>query len=294
VRTLNRRGFTLIELLIALVIGAVVGAATARVIRGTQRATQAGMERVGLQQTLRAGATYITNILRELDAADGDIGVANATQLQFRSMRWASPLCATPAAGAGSSVVLQIDPSSIYGIRTPDSVEDSILIFADADASTRGDDTWLVGAVTALGTGVCSNGSSSTSLTVGITAGSGGQAAALGGNVTAGAPVRGFQMEELSFIQGVGGRWWVGQRTANRSGSWTAVQELVGPLATGGFALSYFDSTGTATATLTDIASVGIILRAESSNRVRTQASNIDFARDSLVTRVALRNNPRF
>jgi hypothetical protein len=69
---------------------------------------------------------------------------------------------------------------------------------------------------------------------------------------------------------------------------------LVGPLAVGGLSLQYFDSTGAVTGTLANIASIGMALRAESSNRVRTQSANIDFARDSLISRVALRNNPRF
>ena len=292
-RALNRSGFTLIELLIALVIGAVVGTATIRVIVGTQRTTQAGMERVGVQQTLRSGVGYVTNIVRELNAEDGDISVATATQLRFRSMRWASPSCAAPAAGAGTSVVFLVDASSVYGMRTPDAVEDSVFVFAETDNATRSDDVWLVGAVTAVGTGTCASGSNALSVTVEITAASGGQTAALN-DVTAGAPLRGFQQEELSLFQGADSRWWMGQRTANRTGTWSTVQELVGPLTVGGLALQYFDSTGTATATLTDIASIGMTLRAESSSRVRTQAANIDFARDSLISRVALRNNPRF
>lgn len=291
-RALNRSGFTLIELLIALVIGAVVGTATVRVLVGTQRTTEAGMERVGVQQTLRAGVGYMTSVLRELDAADGDIGVATATRLQFRSMRWASPLCAAPAIAGASSAFLLIDANVVYGLRPPDAAEDSLLIFAEADPSSRGDDGWLVGEVISTAAANCPSGSPATVLGVRITAASGGIAALAG--VTAGAPLRGFQWEELSLIQGADTRWWMAQRTSNRTTGWGTIQPLVGPLAAGGLGFQYFDSTGTATGTLTDIASVGIFLRAESSQRVRTQSTNIDFARDSLITRVALRNNPRF
>jgi prepilin-type N-terminal cleavage/methylation domain-containing protein len=291
-RTLKRSGFTLIELLIALVIGAVVGTATIRVIVGTQRTTEAGMEKVGVQQTLRAGIGYMTNVMRELNAADGDIGLANATTLRFRSMRWASPLCAAPAIAGASSAFLLIDANSIYGLRAPDAAEDSLLIFAEADPSRRSDDSWLVGEVIATASANCPSGGPATVLSVRITAASGGIAAIAG--VTAGAPIRGFQWEELSLFQGADSRWWMGQRTANRTGTWTPVQALVGPLAVGGLSLQYFDSTGAVTGTLANIASIGMSLRAESTNRVRTQATNIDFARDSLISRVALRNNPRF
>ncbi len=291
-RALNRSGFTLIELLIALVIGAIVGTATVRVIVGTQRTTEAGMERVGLQQTLRAGVGYMTSVLRELDAEDGDIGVATATRLQFRSMRWASPLCAAPAIAGASSAFLLIDASAVYGLRAPDAAEDSLLIFAEADPGQRGDDSWLVGEVISTATATCPTGSPATVVGVRITAASGGIAALAG--VSAGAPLRGFQWEELSMIQAADSRWWMGQRTASRSMGWGTVQPLVGPLAVGGLGLQYFDSTGAVTGTLADIASVGITMLAESTTRVRTQAGSINFARDSLITRVALRNNPRY
>jgi hypothetical protein len=59
-------------------------------------------------------------------------------------------------------------------------------------------------------------------------------------------------------------------------------------------ALAYFDSTGAAAGTITDIASIAVLLRGESRNRVRQGVATTDFARDSLISRVALRNNPRF
>lgn len=291
-RTLNSRGFTLIELVMALALGALVGAAILRALVGTQRATQAGMQRIDLQQNLRGGVGYLASVVRELDAADGDIGIATPTRLQFRSMRWAYPLCGAPAAGGGTTVILQVDAGSAYGIRTPDAAQDSLLLFAERDESKRSDDDWLVGAVTAVGSGVCTDGSAAVTLTVEITAASGGQAAAIA-NVTSGAPVRGFQWEELSLFQGARGRWWMGRRTSSRSGVWTSVHALAGPLTVGGLSLQYYDSTGAVTATLADIANIAVTLRAESSSRVRSIGS-VDYARDSLLTRVALRNNPRF
>ncbi len=291
-REINRRGFTLIELIMALALGAVVAAAMLQVLVGTQRATHAGMQKIDVQQNLRGGVGYLTTIIRELDAAEGDIGVATPTRFQFRSMRWAYPLCADPSAGAGSTVLLTLDAASAYGLRTPDAVLDSVLLFAETDPSKRSDDSWLLGEVTAVGNGALTDGSAATTLTVEITAASGGQAGAIA-NATSGAPIRGFQWEEISVFQGARGRWWMGQRTANRAGAWTPVQALAGPISVGGLTLQYFDSTGTATAVPTDIASIAVTLRAESPSRVRKLGSP-DYARDSLLTRVALRNNPRF
>jgi len=292
-RTLNRHGFTLVELIVALALGALVASAVYRAIVGTQRVTQAGAQKMDVQQNLRAGATYLGSLIRELDASDGDISVATATRLQFRSMRWVAPLCDAPAPSGPTAVLLTLRRAATFGLRSPSAVEDSVLVFSDGDPGTRTDDVWLVGAVTGLVGSACTDGAAAVSLTVEITAASGGQAAVLAG-VTFGAPMRGFQPEELSLFQAADSRWWMGQRTANRLGSWTPVRPLVGPLAAGGLGFTYHDTTGAATAVLTDIASVGIALRGESQQRVRGLGGNIDYARDSILTRAALRNNARF
>ncbi len=290
---MSARGFTLVELIVALTLGALVAAGAYRAIVGTQRVTQAGAQKVDIQQNLRAGATYMTSVLRELDATDGDINVATATRLRFRSMRWVGVLCDAPAKKGATSVVLTIRSGSVFGLRAPSAVEDSSLVFADGDPGTRADDVWLIGAVTGQSGGVCSDGSAASDLTVEITGASGGQAAALA-TVTAGAPVRGFQAEDLSLFQAADSRWWMGQRTANRSGSWTAVRPLVGPLSATGLAFTYHDTTSAVTGVLTAIASVSIIMRGESERLVRGLGGSVDYARDSIITRAALRNNARF
>ena len=105
-RSLTNRGFTLVELIVALLLGAVVAAGAYRAIVGTQRVTEAGAQKMDVQQNLRAGTTYLASALRELDAADGDITVATATHLRFRSMRWAGVVCAAPVpSGAGAVTV---------------------------------------------------------------------------------------------------------------------------------------------------------------------------------------------
>jgi len=290
---MSDRGFTLVELIMALALGALVAAGAYRAIVGTQRVTQAGAQKIDVQQNLRAGATYMASALRELDAADGDINVATATRLRFRSMRWVGVLCDAPAKKGATSVVLTIRSGSVFGLRAPSAVEDSALVFADGDPGSRADDVWLIGAVTGQSGGVCSDGSAASDLTVEITGASGGQAAALA-TVTAGAPVRGFQAEELSLFQAADSRWWMGQRTANRTGSWTAVRPLVGPLTAAGLAFTYHDTTSAVTGVLTDIASVSITMRGESERLVRGLGGAVDYARDSIITRAALRNNERF
>jgi prepilin-type N-terminal cleavage/methylation domain-containing protein len=290
--TLNRKGFTLIELIIALGLGAAVAAVVYQSIVGTQRATQAGTAQVSVRQNLRAGVAYLGSVVRELNARDGDIVVANATQLQFKSMRWTGFLCDVPTAASMTAAAFPIRRNAMYGIRGPDANLDSAFVFVDGDATTRSDDAWVNGGVTSVSAGTCADGSVSADLTVDFTAAGVGAAVVVAG-MTLGSPLRGFQLEEISLLSS-GGRWWMAQRTANRGGAWTTPRPLVGPVEAGGLAMTYFDTLGTATATLTDIASVAVVLRGESRNRVRRGLAAIDFARDSLITRIALRNNPRF
>ncbi len=290
--TMNRHGFSLIELIMALGLGAAVATVVYQAIVSTQRATQAGTQQVDVRQNLRAGVGYLSSVIRELNAAENDISVATGTQLQFRSMRWTGVLCTAPAAASMTVVTMPVRRNLIYGVRGPSAVLDSVFVFVDGDPTTRADDAWLAGGVTAVATGACADGSPSADLSVEIPLAAGGSAPVVAG-VTLGSPLRGFQQEELTLLS-TGGRWWMAQRTAGRAGAWTTPLPLIGPLTAGGMALAYFDSTGAAAGAITDIASVAVVLRGESRNRVRQGVGAIDFARDSLISRVALRNNPRF
>ena len=100
-------------------------------------------------------------------------------------------------------------------------------------------------------------------------------------------------MEELSIAQ-QDSRWWLMQRVAARGGTYGALTPLVGPLAAGGLTFSYLDSAGVATANQLLVWSIGITLLGESVSQAQSSAGGLAFVRDSLITRVALRNNARF
>ena len=132
---MNRRGVTLIELLVALALSALVATAVLQTLVGTQRISHAGTQRIDVQQNLRAGLGYLGTALRELNAADSDITVATDTKLAFRTMRWVGIMCAAPAAGPGTTVVLPVRQSPLFGLRQPNPNEDSVLVFQELDSS---------------------------------------------------------------------------------------------------------------------------------------------------------------
>ncbi len=286
-RPLSSRGFTLVEMVVVVALMGIVMGALYQSIVATQRTTSAQFQRIDVQQTTRAATMYVSNMLRELDAADGDILVSQATSLRFRAMRWTGVLCTVPFEATGLQFTIR--GQLLFGIRGPDTELDSILLWREGDPSIRTDDIWLYGGLQSSAAGVCpDDGSVGTTLRVVISAGSGGNGAAVAG-MTLGAPVRGFQIEEISLYQ-EGAEYWLGRRTADRAGTWTDVRPLVGPLTANGLAFSYFDINGAPPALTTDIASVGVTVRGRSANPV----SGRGFLQDSIVTRVTLRNNARF
>jgi prepilin-type N-terminal cleavage/methylation domain-containing protein len=289
--SMNRRGFTLVEILVAIFLTTVVGTSIYQLLWSTQRNTAALAQRMDVQDNVRSTVYYLSTVFRDLDASDGDIIAVGSNSMRFRSGRWAGVICSAPAT-SGPDVMVSLRTSMMLGVRRPNPTMDSVHVYRDGDPATKADDRWLAGGVTTVTNGVCADGEAAVNVTLSVAASSGGNDSLLVG-VTAGAPVRGFQVEELSLYQEADGRWWLGQRAAVRLGSWSARQPVLGPYQTSGISLTFYDINEVTTATVTDVASVELIVRGESRLRARGR-NGVEYMRDSLITRVALRNNRRF
>lgn len=288
---MTRRGFTLVEMMVALLLSGIVLMAVHQLLLSSRRSSQLLAQRIDVQQNVRSAVNYLSGSLRELDATDGDIVSLSPTSLRFRSMQWSGVLCADPFLD-GTDLKMPIRTAPLFGMRGPDAVLDSVLVFRDGDIETPMDDSWLLGGITHVNAGNCADGSTANMLTVQISAASGGVDSALVG-VTSGAPMRGFQIEYLSLYTRTDGRAWLGQSFANRSTSWTGVQPLIGPLAAAGVTFTFLDAGGVPTTNRLQVVSVGVVVRSESITLAHL-AGNVDYVRDSLSTHVALRNNRRY
>jgi hypothetical protein len=244
------------------------------------------------QESMRAATFYLSSVLRELDAFEGDLVTATATTLRYRAPRWTAMSC-TGVTTSGSNLRVTVKRSQIWGTRTPSPTLDSLLVFNEVTVNTRGDDVWLLGKMVDSTNQNCPDGSAGLRLELLISSASGGNAAATAGFLL-GSPIRGFQMEELALFTDGSGANWLGQSTADLTGTWTAVTPLAGPLQASGLSFTYFDTLNVVTGTKTNVASVGIVVRSQSVTRARGSTGGITNLRDSLVTRVALRNNRRF
>jgi prepilin-type N-terminal cleavage/methylation domain-containing protein len=282
---LTRRGFTLVELLIGLVLIGIVSAGIYRVLVNNQRIYQAQTQRIDMLQNIRAGLAILPAELREIAASEGDIESMSATSIRFRGMRQLGFLCATPVLG-GANAALLVRRAPLYGTRGFDTARDSILVYYEGQDSTRADDAWVRGRITALAGGACPDGALAWLLTTNLDF-SGGPVNVTG-MIQSGSPVRGF--EPVTYRQYTSdGREYIGIQEGT-----AAIQPLIGPLTANGLTLAYFDSTGAATATRDRVAAIRITLRAETQQAFRQLDASIARAVDSVTTWVALRNNRRF
>jgi prepilin-type N-terminal cleavage/methylation domain-containing protein len=293
-----RRGFSLLELLVALVVLALAAAGIYRALLTSQRTFRAATERVGLDQNLRAAATILPPELRELDAADSDITVMSATSLTIRAMRQLAFVCVDPEVGAGGGggggpVQLVVRQRPFFGPRQSFTSGDSVLVYYEGDPAARSDDGWLRGEVTAVGNEDCPDTDKRRPgyrLTLGQRWSSW-SALTDPGSITNGSPVRGFTTVTYALYQSpADNQWYLGQRPEGGT-----LEPLVGPLTgSNGVTFSYRDSSGAVTAAPTAVREIEIRVRGRTTRPVRVASSGVvAYVVDSVVTCVALRNNPR-
>ena len=249
---------------------------------------------IDLQQNIRAAAAILPAEFRELDAADGDITAMGPDSIRMRAMRQLAFLCATPPLGGGvGQITLIVRQTPIFGNRQTFSVNDSLLIFYEGDPSTRNDDSWVLGQVKTVATGLCPDSGVThpgyvLTLQPQWIAGS---QLNVANAITLGAPVRGFDKVTYRVYQAADGNWYLGQRNPAPTGT---IQPVVGPLTdANGVTFTYYDSVGVVTVDSSKVAQIQIVLRARTASPIRGADGVQTYKVDSVVTRVALRNNPR-
>ena len=295
---LGRRGYSLIELLIALVLLGMVSAAVYKVLTNNQRLYLAQTQQIDLQQNMRAAGTILPAEFRELDAADGDIQAMSATSITMRAMRQLSFVCLTPPLGGGiGQLTLTVRAAPMYGNRQTFTANDSVLVYWEGDPLSRADDQWLPAQVKAVVTGPVCNQDTLGAVNPGFTLTMQPQwinnpLLNVANAITRGAPVRGFDNVTYSVFQSpTDQNWYLGQQNNTQGGT---NQPVIGPLiGATGVTFSYYDSAGVVTAVPTQVAQIGIVLRARTASPIRDASGVQAFKVDSIVTRVALRNNPR-
>ena len=295
-RALSRRGFTLIELLVAIVLLGIVSIGIYRVLVGNQRFYHSQVQRIDLQQNIRAGTNILPAEFRELDANDGDIYAMTATSIDVRAVRQLGFLCSAPVLPAALGVVtFMVRKDMFFGARDFDADRDSLLLYYEGDESTRNDDGWIVADPTVVNNGVCPTVDARPAFQITATLQFAPGQVNNGGTqrIQNGSPVRGFVATQYRLYQsGTDNRWYVGYDEMTDG---FAIQPLLGPLTTSGLSFAYFDSAGVVTADRTLVQLIEVRLRAETAQPVHgATGGGLRTVVDSVTTRVALRNNRRW
>jgi hypothetical protein len=106
-------------------------------------------------------------------------------------------------------------------------------------------------------------------------------------DIALGAPVRMFRRVTYGAYQDSNGRWWLGRKI----GAASSYTKLTGPLqASGGLVFTYYNAAGSVTTDPKQVALIQVVLRGQSARKQRNGLGQVAYERDSLVTRVALRN----
>ncbi|MDP3911518.1 MAG: hypothetical protein Q8Q14_14120, partial [Gemmatimonadales bacterium] len=250
-------------------------------------------QRIDLQKNIRAGVTILPAELRELDASDGDIVAMAATTLTVRGSRQLAFFCATPVigvpAGNVASVTGIIRNDLFYNLRDFNTATDSIFVYYEGDQATTSDDGWLRGDIRAIADAVCPDGTAGRQLVTNLVFGA--NQIVQTGRVQRGSPLRGYETVTYSVYQAGDSRWYLGYQSTSGG----ARQPLIGPLLdANGVTFDYFDVNGAVTAVPAEVAQIRITLRAQTAAPVRSGDGPQQFVTDSIVTRVALRNNRRW
>jgi len=250
------KGFTLVELVVSMCLLSVIGSAVYRVLNSQRRAYRDLVARSEMRQDMRTMASVLRQELEQLDATDpagGDVLGASSSSITFRSLRNTYFLCRPPEPDLRRVTVATHD---WIGIGPIDVTEQTFLLLADGDSAAP--DVWLHAGRASIEAGpVCPSGGPSLTLELSDLR------PADWSRVLAGAPLQGYAAERLAAYRDAHGDWWLGLQDAQDPAgrTWSEIQPLAGPLAPGGFQLSYFTGTGGVTSRTDDVARIQISIR---------------------------------
>lgn len=290
-------GFTLVELMITVTILGVMGTMVAQLMMRQQRFFQRMSDQAQVRRELRTALSTMPTELRGVSSVGGDISAFSASSISFRSIIGTSFACER-----SSSTSIDVPPVNTARTTTSNwvvtpSVGDTVFALRHDSLGTKGD-FWSAHRITGVSAsaGLCLT-SPYTDLLLDA-----GKARyrfvvtpALPDSVVTGSALRFTRTARYELGRQASGRWYL-QRAEIQGGLWTQGIIVGGPFVApqpngaSGFALSYFDSTGTVIApggNSRRIARIDLALRAQGQGGSDPSAPIVT---DSVKLTVAMRN----
>ena len=261
-----RGGFTMVEMLIVVVVVAVVVAGSLRLLVTNQRTFAATSAQIEGKQTLRGAVDILSSELREVSPSLGDIVTMSEDSLRVRGQRGAGFICHDSVRGNDVWRVARLGSWLQPG--------DSVFVFAENDAGSSTDDSWILTTITSVDTTTTCGGDPGQLVDFSD------DAPFVTDSVSTGGLVRAFSPVSYGLMTYSGSEY-VGTQLAG--GDWSP---LVGPVTSNGVSFRYFDVNGATTAIATNVAQFEVT--------VRTQADLVDAVGnaivDSMTIRIGVRN----
>ena len=269
----------MVELLVTLVVASLLASAAFTMV-GSQVALYAVQSaKLGNQVSLRTGAGMLSWTIQEVSATGGDLIALDTNSITMRAVHASGIICSTGTQWLGihdpSGQFAASDSVLIYSIQNDDW---NIVTVADTDTTTSG---------LATKTPDCFWGDTTSAPNPQVAIDLAGSPTIID-SLLVGSPIRAFHPVQFGLEQ-VSGRYWLVQRVSGA----TDPERLAGPLmspADSGLVFSYYDMYGAATTTPSDVATVEILLKAESVEDLSAYVKSGTLA-DTLRLRVSMRNN---
>jgi len=297
----SRSGFTMAETLVVLVLLAIVGGSLMNVLTKQQQFYSGTSDLIQMRTQLRQAEAILSGDLRGISSSGGDITTMTDSSIDFNYTIGTSVICASP--GGPSIIIPQTgtltNGNTLTSWITLPGAGDQVAVFDENDTTTKAtDDAWrqyTVSATPSLNTGNCDaafNSPSGIRLAL---------SSSLKSTILEGAPIHFLRTAHYSLHQFSDGLWYLGYCSPATStcGAGIAINPIAGPFRsyapsstpdTSGIRMTYYDSTGTVTATASQVARIDITIRGQTTGYVHIQGMTKGVYHDSLSTSIALRN----
>ncbi len=242
----RRQGFTLVEMLVVAVLGVVIMGAVYQTLTVEYRSNRQINAVVATQQTIRTSMQMLQSELREVSSTGGSITAASATSITFRAPRKVGFVCDHPPSDASHLEFYTVGGGFAQG--------DSIIVQATRNPDDISDDFFYVGQINGSpsGAGNCTSTLTAapwTSMTGGV------QTQKVGftwngttpgsyAEINDGDVVRTFERVTYALAS-INGRWVLGRRATTAATAADTMVALIGPLASNGLQLQYYDLNNT-------------------------------------------------
>ncbi len=269
----------MVELLVTIVVASLLASAAFTILSSQVALYTVQGAKLETQVSLRTGAGMLSWAIQEASATGGDLTTLGTNSVTLREVHAGGIICSTSAQWLGiysvSGQFAASDSVLTYSIQNDDW---NIVTVAATDTTTSG---------LAIKTPDCFWGDTTNAPNPEVAIDLAGSSAIID-NLLVGSPIRAFHPVQFG-LEEVNGRYWLVQRVSGA----TAPERLAGPLlspADSGLVFSYYDADGAATTTPSDVATVGILLKAESREDLSAYVRSGNLA-DTLRLRVSVRNN---